>query len=290
MLEELVRRRLPAIYAPARAAWRAAKRSVAWAVFRARKLVYQCRQPFRKRSPAPAEYVPSQLLFQTDVAEGLSPWIFHDEDWNRIRRFRELQSLIRSGAQPDVVDNLQQPTDEVTLQDDGTMLFRGTTANDYEWLYLYLDPTNYQWDNYSWQFSIRRDTEFREFQFAFRYHDLYNRYRFRFENHHISFDKVLDCNFYNHLGLAFFPMDLGRWYRVRIDVFGDTFRCYVDDVLMLETVDTVHRKLTRGSIAVILWEDDGRTDIRAAVGPMTVHELVPVAKAGDLRGAQTRTC
>lgn len=243
--------------------------------FHFQRLLYSFLRFFKKDFQSPTQYVPSNLLFETDRSLGLSQWIFHDENWIRIKRFYEYQPLVNAGFQPKVVDNHQKPTNEVSFLKDGTIVFNEKTTNDYEWLYLFLDPEKYQWDNFSWKFSIRRDTYFRELQFAFRYQDLYNRYRCRFENNHIYFDKIINCKFYNEIGSVLFPMDLGVWYDVRIDIHENYFGCYVDDMLKIENFD---KDLINGSIAIILWEDNGKTDIKAAVGPMTVHKLMSKKK------------
>ncbi len=48
-------------------------------------------------------------------------------------------------------------------------------------------------------------------------------------------------------------------------------RCYVDGVLKLENVDT---DIATGTIAIILWEDDGQTNIEAEVSNNVVHRLI----------------
>ena len=193
--------------------------------FHFQRAAYRFFRLFKKDFQSHTKYVSSDLLFETDRSLGFAQWIFHDENWIRIKRFFEYQPLVNAGFQPKVVDNYQEPTKEVSFLRDGTIVFNGKTSNNYEWLYLFLDFEKYHWDNYSWKFSIRRDTYFREFQFAFRYQDLYNRYRYRFENNHIYFDKVIKCKFYNEIGSVLFPMDLGVWYDAKIDIYENIFRC-----------------------------------------------------------------
>jgi hypothetical protein len=235
---------------------------------------YRVRSYAHKRSGRLREYdVSDEVLFETSRPSSLREWIFHDEDWIRVRRRWEHRRLVAEGRALDVVDNVQEPTDEVTFLEDGTIHFDGKAKTNDEWIYLYLDPGKYSWDNYSCNFRIRRDTYFKELQLGFRYQDFYNRYRYRFENDHIYFDKVIKGRFRNYFGSVPFHMDLGVWYDVRIDIYGNNFKCYVDGTLMLDDHD-FDNNFPIGSVAVILWEKDGATDIKAAIGPMSIRRLL----------------
>lgn len=217
------------------------------------------------------EYQPNDLLFQSGRPFDLAKWIFHDENWIRVQHRKEHRPLVAAGVPLNVTDNLQEPTSEVTLSVAGDLSIDARATSD-KWIYLYLEPQSYLWNDYSWSFTVSRHTYFRELQFGFRYQDFYNRYRYRFEADHIFFDKVVQGRFYNALSSVPFRMELGIPYSVRIDAFGSRFRCYVNGVLMSKDYDLDDR-FPRGSIALILWEDNGQTDIRASVGSMSVHRL-----------------
>jgi hypothetical protein len=194
------------------------------------------------------------LLFQSDRADPVAQWKLHEE---------------------------YQIREEITAHD-GTLRFSTPAETADEWAYVYLDPRDYPWKDFSWQFKVKRETRFREFAFNFRYQDFDNRYRYRFEDDKLYFDKKVRGEWYNNISSILFPMPLGQWHQVRIDVCASLFRCYVDSRLLLENVDT---DLATGSICVILWEDDGRTPILAEVGPMNVYSLRPgvclsLSKAG----------
>ncbi|MBA7646695.1 hypothetical protein ES703_54461 [subsurface metagenome] len=219
------------------------------------------------------KYRVGELIFQSPRGPILQPWIFHDEDWIRVIGRHEHRKLVAAGQVPDVIDNVQQLTPEVSVSDDEAILFDGKTMTKDEWLYLYLDPRTYQWRNYSWQFRVQRWTHFKELQFGIRYQDFYNRYRYRFQDDYIYFDKVVRGRFFNAFSSVPFKMELGIWYDVRIDAYQNNFRLYVDGNLMLNDYD-FENLLPLGPVAIILWEDDGITDIKAAIGPMSVHELV----------------
>lgn len=183
-----------------------------------------------------------QCLFQTDLTDPLAGWIQHDQ---------------------------YQDASELTCNK-GVLRFVTPAHTADEWDYLHLDVAKYPWRNYSWRLKIKRETAFREFAFNFRYQDFDNRYRYRFEAGKIFFDKKVRGEWTNNIASCPFSMKLGQWYDLRIDVCASLCRCYVDDHLWLENTDA---DLGWGTICVILWEDDGRTDMVAEVGPMVVHEI-----------------
>ncbi len=139
-----------------------------------------------------------------------------------------------------------------------------------EWAYLYLDPKKYAWRNYSWNFSLIRSTCFREFAFNFRYQDFDNRYRYRFEDDYLFFDKKVKGIWYNNISSIPYQIDMEIKYKVQIECFESLMRCYVNGKLCLENVDT---DLDKGSISIILWEDDGCTDAVAEVADIEVFSL-----------------
>jgi hypothetical protein len=151
----------------------------------------------------------------------------------------------------------------------GNMNFRVRAATKDEWAYIYLDPTKWSWDDYSWQTAFRRMTPFQEYAFNFRYVDFDNRYRYRFEDDLLFFDSKIRGQWRCH-GRMVFPMAMGAWYDLRIDTRGDRHRCYVNGMLMMENRQGA---IGRGSISIILWEIDGVTDCVAEVGPSVVRRL-----------------
>lgn len=235
-------------------------------------LKYKYKSYSARRKAASEEYRPGELLFQTNNCKDLRQWIFHDEDWIRVKHRHEHRRIVAADLPLRIDDNWQELTREVVVGEDGTIYFNGEIKTNDEWIYLYLDPEKHHWENYSWTFTVRRETHFRELQFGFRYQDFYNRYRYRFEEDHIYFDKVIKGRFFNAFGAVPFKMELGIWYDVRIDAYENNFRLYVDGNLMLNDYD-FENFFPLGPVAVILWEDDGVTDIRAAVGPMSVYRL-----------------
>lgn len=226
---------------------------------------------------------PGAVLYSGTHSADAGKWIFHDEDWIRVRHRREHRRLVSQGIAPAVRDVPQPWTGEVCVKPDGTWEFQGQTRSLDEWIYLYLDPNEYPWRNYRWNFRVRRLSPFRELQFGFRYQDFYNRYRIRFEDDRVFFDKVWRGRFYNDLASARFPMVLGRWYDIQIDCWHNRFRCCVDGRWILTAWDFADSFPT-GSVAVILWEDDGQTDIRAELDGLQIRKLIGANKSTGTAG------
>lgn len=222
-------------------------------------------------------YVPGRPLFSDHDGSAGSPWIFHDEQWMRVRHRREHRRLVAQGISPGVRDERQSFTDEVRREAGGGWAFRGRARTTDEWLYLYLDPAEYSWRDYRWSFRFRCHTAFHELQFGLRYRDFYNRYRIRFEAGRVFFDKVYRGRFYNEFASAPFTVQLGRWYDIEIDCWRNRFLCRVDGAHVLEAWD-IRKSFGAGSIAIILWEDDGKTDISADITDLRVCELVKEAR------------
>lgn len=153
---------------------------------------------------------------------------------------------------------------------EGCMQFSNPVRSSDEWDYVYLDPERYGFRDCSWVLKFRRHTTFREYAFNFRYQDFDNRYRYRFEDDKIFFDKKVSGVWTNNIASCPFPMILGQWYDLRIDAAASLSRCYVDGELRMENVDT---DLEWGSVCIILWEDDGETPISAEIGISVVREL-----------------
>lgn len=183
-----------------------------------------------------------EVIFRGDLQNPREQWIYHPQ--------------------------YQDPS-ELTFVD-GLMRFEVKAATADEWAYIYLDPNQYDWDDYSWQTRFRRMTPFQEYAFNFRYLDFDNRYRYRFEDDLLFFDSKINGKWRCH-GRMPFPMALGAWYDLRIDTRGDRHRCYVNGILMMENRQGAIR---RGSISIILWEIDNVTDCIAEVGPSIIRRLV----------------
>jgi len=185
-----------------------------------------------------------------DLRQGEELFISHGSgEWNLHQRYQEPHEVFFDGP---------------------TIKFSVVARTKDEWAYVFLDPAHYKWDNYCWEARIRRETDFREFAFNFRYNDFGNRYRYRFEKGRLYFDKKVRAVWTNNIAAVPFHMDLGRSYDLRIWVWQSIFRCCVDGSMILENRD---HDLPRGSICVVLWEDDARTNMVASVDGVRVTKV-----------------
>jgi hypothetical protein len=180
--------------------------------------------------------------------------------------------MLKEGRSLVVADHQQTPPAIVGLHDPTVIRADVPADGEERWVYLYLDPVQNQWRNFRWSFTARRDSSFREFQFAFRYVDFYNRYRFRQEDDQLHFDVVQEGVFYNSIAAVPLRMEMGREYRFDLEVREQRFLLYVDGHLMLDEVDPLDL-IRRGSIAVILWENDLETPIKAILKKIRVEEI-----------------
>jgi hypothetical protein len=235
--------------------------------------VYRFRYKMLSRTCLRQTHQPGRTLFANSDPYLRRKWVFHDEEWTRVRHRWFHRSLVRHGLPVDAGDEFQALTDEVRILDNGTMSFDGRAQTEDEWLYLYLDPDEFRWQASTWQFRVRRRTAFRELQFGFRYQDFYNRYRFRFEDERVFFDIVSRGEFHNDIDSAPFAMACDRWYDMKIDCLRNRFSCSVDGLRLLDVFD-FHNTFTAGSMAIILWDDGGVVDIGLDVSDLRVRELV----------------
>jgi hypothetical protein len=204
--------------------------------------------------------------------DSASEWTYHDERWVRVVHRWEHRQMLREGRSLVVADNQQTPPAIVGLQDPTVIRADVPADGEERWVCVYLDPVQNQWRNFRWSFTARRDSSFREFQFAFRYVDFYNRYRFRQEDDQLHFDVVQEGVFYNSIAVVPLRMEMGRDYHFDVEVREQRFLLYVDGHLMLDEVDPLDL-IRRGSIAVILWENDLETPIKAVLEKIRVEEI-----------------
>jgi len=207
-----------------------------------------------------------------DSLGSAAPWVFYDETWAHVVNRWEFRRALADGKPVTVTDPPRPLPAEVRISPKGLIAVDGAAAPD-KWFYLYLDPQSCSWSNYSWKLRLRRLSDFKELQLAFRYQDFYNRYRYRFQDGKLCFDMVVNGQFRADLSVISCPLEIGRSYDVEIRAVGSRFECWVDGRLMSRDYDPENR-FPAGPIAVILWEDDGVTPIRAELALQTVTELI----------------
>lgn len=174
----------------------------------------------------------------------------------------------------DAIDASQAMTEEVVTGPGGSMRIRARAVTTDEWVYLYAESAAPRWFDYSWKVTFQCHTAFKELQFGFRYQDFYNRYRYRFQDGHLSFDVVTNGQFVADLSRVPCRIVLGRQYELEIRIIRNVFECWIDGVRISTDYDPSNR-FPHGGVALILWEDDGHTDIAMDVERSTVTSLLP---------------
>ena len=218
---------------------------------------------------------------EADVAGGTSRgggWEVHDEGWDQVQRRFEYRRLLQQGrsfslpAQASAQATDPNPLDgAIRWGPGGAIHVDRPPPGQQNWVWLHLPPRRHVWRDYRWRLTVTRHTEFRELQLAMRYVDFFNRYRFRYEDGAWHFDIVSRGRFENSRLRTPFEMKPGRDYALQIIVRGNRFVLIVDGRTLLDAVDPIDR-FGYGPVAVIFWEDDGQTPIRADVTQQTITE------------------
>lgn len=237
----------------------------------ARRVRYNVLRPLAVRKLSASTWQEDKVLMGPNAASS-PPWLYHDEQWTHVINRWANRAKLAKGAPLDTTDQPQPFTDDVVLAPHGEISIHAKANTRDEWVYLYVDPTNAPWENYSWKVRFRCDTLFKELQFGFRYNGFYNRYRYRFQDGRLAFDMVINGQFVANLSSVPFPLEPGREYDLEIRAVENIFQCWIDGQLVSEDYDE-QNLFPRGSVALILWEDDGRTDIIAHVRSNSVSAL-----------------
>ncbi|REL24175.1 hypothetical protein DYD21_19540 [Rhodohalobacter sp. SW132] len=212
------------------------------------------------------------ILYPQRVGNVQSSWIYHSENWTKVKsRWKDRQQL-KDGRSVTIIDNYEAPGDDVEMDNAGNLNVNVSATGDDKWVYYYLKPEEHIWRNFEWKFYVKRISNFRELQFGFRYRDFYNRYRFRQEKGKIFFDKVLNGQFQNDICSKEFIMELNREYEFKIICFDYYFALLIDGSVYLEIYD-FEKSFKEGSIAIILWENNGKIPIQATIRDQQLHEL-----------------
>ena len=228
----------------------------------------------RLRSRRRAQRRPSQSrLFPREDRDSRQEWVCRDERWSRVIHRWDHRRRLQQGLPLDVQDEPLRPVHGLEVDSEGNNIRVDVPAEGRErWVYMHLDAATHPWNNYRWRFTACRNSPFREFQFAFRYVDFYNRYRIRHEAGRLRFDIVRKGRFHLDITTLPFEMQIGREYRFEVEVRDRRFLISVDDRLVFDEVDPFDL-FPRGPVAIILWEDDEQTDIRATVRDIEVVEI-----------------
>ncbi len=213
-----------------------------------------------------------EILYPPSEEDLRSSWIYQSENWTKVQSRWTDRQLLNDGRSITKIDNYEVPGDDIKMDESGNLNVNVLATGDDKWVYYYLKPEEHIWRNFEWKFYVKRMSSFRELQFGFRYRDFYNRYRFRQENDRIYFDKVLNGQFQNNIRSKKFIMELNREYEYKIVCFNYYFALFIDGRVYLEVFD-FEKSFKEGSIAIILWENNGKIPIQATIKEQQVHEL-----------------
>ncbi|KGO93360.1 hypothetical protein [Flavobacterium subsaxonicum] len=161
-------------------------------------------------------------------------------------------------------------TDNKTTIDGDNMYFNTSGLLD-DWIYFYI--MDYSQKNYELSFDAVFNTEFREIQFGFRYYDFYNRYRFRIEDNQLHFDAVHKGQFYNSLQTEPFKINVDEVYKFIIAVKDNKFSFMSNGNVIMTVTDDL-KLFTKGSVALILWDDSGNSNIKCAFNNIQLKAVV----------------
>ena len=214
---------------------------------------------------------PKRVLWPRQSDHPAARWVYRNEDWGRVVDRWEHRRALQQGEALLVEDLEQRPAVGVRVVPDSIRAAVEAGGRE-RWVYLYIDPQQNLWRDFRWSFRARRGSEFRELQFGFRYVDFYNRYRFRHQDDCLYFDIVCNGAFYNSIQRIPFVMNLGQDYFFEIEARGNRFTLTVDGVLSIDERDSLNL-FPRGSAAVILFQDDGRSPIAASIEDIRVVEI-----------------
>lgn len=215
-------------------------------------------------------WVYGSLLIDKDSIN--SNWLFHDESWDHIINRWDYRARLMSGESISLIDVPQNISEEVVLKGEDIVEINCKNSSPDEWIYLYLNYLKNKWTNYSLKFSINFGTLFKEFQVDFRHVDLFNRYRYRFQDGKIYFDIVYKGEFISSLNEVTFRLKTNIDYQIEVKVMDDVFQIWINDELI--STDFGNEKLDSGPIAIILWEDNGKNDMNVKMHSFSFRELL----------------
>lgn len=201
-----------------------------------------------------------------------SSWLFHDETWDYIVNRWDYRNRLMKGERLELRDVTQPMSPEVIIEKNGIVNIDCESSTNDEWIYLYLDYSKYNWLDYSCQFTIEFETSFKEFQVDFRHIDLFNRYRYRFQDAKLFFDIVHRGEFISSLSETDFDLKNNVSYDIEIKVMGDIFQIWIDGCLM--STDFGGNKIRSGPVAIIFWEDNGKSNIKAKMHDFSFRRLL----------------
>lgn len=201
------------------------------------------------------------VKYRSDLDLNSNCFVYKDNTWNHIKYIGTIMwsdmwdfgfiSLYRSLNK--YTDNAC-PLKKVEVKDQ-QLICTGNGEKD-DWIFLML---NESFDNaYSIEFEAMIETVNSEFQIAFNYQDIGNRYRFNLKNNNVlCFEVVSKGFFHNEIFSKKFSLPLNEFNKFRINVLASTYQYLVNDKIIMTIA--AKRKLFNGDkFAFILWDTKQR--------------------------------
>jgi hypothetical protein len=140
-----------------------------------------------------------------------------------------------------------------------------------------------EWSEYDLRFQARSTRGSHGFKAMFHYQDSGTQYMFAFGNyynraHDLSYSLAGRWGRQSSGVYRIGNIEFDRWYNVRLEIRGASYRCFVDDELILETTD---ERFTSGRIGLSCWDSSAEfRDIRVlALDGTVLFEGIPALPA-----------
>ena len=141
------------------------------------------------------------------------------------------------------------PIKKVVGINNGVRFISNDLSND--WLYLY---SNNNIGDFKLDFCLTLQSEFKEFQVAFRHVSIFERLRFRIvQNRDLVFEVVSRGVFYNNLISTPCSLEIKKMYHISIMAYQFQYVFCLDKTPLL-IIDDYHRRFNCGGLAFIAWD------------------------------------
>lgn len=184
---------------------------------------------------------------------------YKDEFWNSIKylgdiMWNDMFRLLPVFKKKFSIDlNNQCPNSKVSFQKDEIICKSRGVKND--WIFL---KNNIIVDSsYTFEFEAKILNENSEFQFAFCYENIGNRYRFNLKNNRIlSFEFVADGCFHNDILNKPLSLPIGEWVQFKITIKKNIYIYTVNNKDILCVKQTHGQVKSNTTFALILWDSN----------------------------------
>lgn len=218
------------------------------------------------------QYSKNELLFSTE--EIINNLDIKDESWDQIKyigdlmwndlfKWKYLKKTIHINY---LTEN--RICDKVKLADASIKCNSSGKKNDWIFIKFKKELTT----PFLVEFDALILTETTEFQFAFNYQSIGERYRFNLTNNKtLSFDVIHQGFFHNHIFSVPFSIKLNQQHNFKILVEESVFSYFVDDEMILSISQKIPI-IKNGQIVFILW-DSGKSNIDSIYKNINIYKI-----------------